>query len=76
MDEDFPYRINIKPTVVLDEELFIDAHQIAPRMEYVKRWTPERWPLAFMGELHIIPRNDFALIEIEMERLAQSSNKS
>jgi predicted RNA-binding protein len=75
MSEDYPYRINIKPAVVLEEDQFIDAHQIAPRMEYVKKWTPERWPLAFLGDLHIIPHNDFSLIEIEMEKLNQASNK-
>ena len=67
--EDFPHRAYTKPDVVLDEEDYIDARIIAPRMEYVRRWPPESWPLAFIGNLHLIPRNDFMLIEGEMRRI-------
>ena len=55
----------------LDDEVdFLDARQIGPRMEYVKKWTPERWPLAFHSTLlHLIPRKDFSLIEEEMKKI-------
>ena len=69
-DEDFPWRIKIKPAVVLDEDKFIDARLIAPRMDYVKKWIPEMWPLAFVGDIHIIPKKDFFLLEEEMNKLA------
>lgn len=68
-DEDFPYRVHIETTAVLEEDEYIDARQVGPRMEYVKKWTPEWWPLAFQGDLHLIPRLDFALIEGEMKWL-------
>jgi len=74
--EDYPYRIEIEPTVVLDEDEFLDARQVAPRMDYVKKWTPEWWPLAFQGDLHLIPRKDFSLIEEEMKKLASARAKS
>ena len=67
--EDYPCRVSIEPATVLEEEEFLDARQIAPRMEYVKRWVPEWWPLAFQGDLHLIPRKDFSRIEDEMKRL-------
>ena len=70
-DEDYPYRVGIEPAVVLDEEEFIDAMQIAPRMDYVKKWIPEWWPLAFTGDLHLIPKKDFSLIEEELEKLSR-----
>ena len=39
-------------------------------MEYVKKWTPERWPLAFHSTLlHLIPRKDFSFIEEEMKKV-------
>ena len=71
LEETFPYRVPIKPAVVLDDEVdFLDARQIGPRMEYVKKWTPERWPLAFHSTLlHLIPRKDFSLIEDEMKKI-------
>jgi hypothetical protein len=78
-EEDFPHRAQIKLDVVLNEEDYIDARIIAPRMEYVRRWPPEAWPLAFTGNLHLIPRNDFTLIEGEMRRIVRvngTGNKS
>ena len=63
------YRVKIRPEVVLDESQYMDANQIAPRLEYVRRWTPEDWYLAFHGNLHLLPRADFILIEEEMKKL-------
>jgi hypothetical protein len=68
-EEDFPHRIHIEAAEVLEDEEFMDAREISPRMEYVKKWTPEWWPLAFIGDLHLIPRKDFSLIEDEMKKL-------
>ncbi len=71
-DEEFPYRVHIQRVAVLDEDELMDARQIGPRMEYTKKWIPEWWPLAFQGELHLIPRKDFALIEDEMKLVVSS----
>ena len=66
--EKYAWRVQIKPDCVMDEQHLIDARFIAPRMEYVKKWAPEQWPLAFQGLLHLIPKKDFNLIEDEMRR--------
>ena len=65
----FPFRVNASPDVVLRDELFMNANLIAPRLEYVKRWAPEDWYLAFQGNLHLLPKSDFLLIEEEMKKL-------
>ncbi len=65
----WPYRIGIKPEVVLDEHQYIDANLLAPRLDYIKRWPPENWYMAFQGNLHLLPKNDFLLIEEEMKKL-------
>lgn len=67
-DELFPYRVNMRPTLVLPKNGGLEAHHIAPRLEYLKRWPSERWPLAFHSELHLLPRRDFELLEGEMRR--------
>ena len=64
----YPYRVKTAPDIVLDEEDYIDALMLAPRLEYVKRWPPEDWPLAFFDRLHLLPQRDFRLIEGEMKR--------
>ena len=73
--ENYPYRVKIKPEIVLREEDYIDALLLAPRMEYVKRWLPEIWPLAFFDTLHLIPQRDFSLIEGEMKRLIAKNSR-
>ena len=66
--EVYAWRVKIKPDVVLEEDYEVDARLIAPRMEFVKKWPPEEWPLAFQGLLHLVPKKDFQLIEKEMRR--------
>ena len=65
----FPYHIKLQPGVILKDEQFIDANLLAPRLEYIKRWNPEDWYMAFQGNLHLLPKNDFTLIEEEMKKL-------
>jgi hypothetical protein len=67
-DESFAWRVKLTPDVILDDEHLVDARLIAPRMQYVKKWAPEQWPLAFQGLLHLVPKQDFALIEDEMAK--------
>ena len=74
--EDFPYRVKLAPKVVLDQPDYIDAMVLAPRLEYLKRWPPELWPLAFVDTLHLLPQRDFRLIEGEMKRVLSKRRKS
>ena len=71
----YPYRVNIEPYKVLNEKDYIDALILAPTLEYVKRWPPEDWPLAFYDRLHLIPRRDFVLIESEMNKIIKEKYK-
>ena len=66
---DLPYRVGIKPEVILDEGQYINAYQVAPRMDYVRRWIPELWYMAFQGNLHLISKADFNLVEEEMKKV-------
>jgi hypothetical protein len=70
--DDMPWRVRIRPNLVLDRADSLDAHQIAPRLMYLKRWPPEQWPLAFQGQVHLLSAQDFRLIEHEMERALQA----
>jgi hypothetical protein len=66
--ERFTYRVKLAPDVVLDEDDYVDALFLAPSLDYLKRWLPEVWPLAFYDRLHLLPQRDFRLIEGEMKR--------
>ena len=70
--ERFPYRLKVEPDIVLQEDSYLDGLQIGPRLEYVKRWPPEHWYLAFFETLHLIPQRDFRLLEGEMKRVLRT----
>jgi hypothetical protein len=63
------YRIDIQPEVVLEELQYIRAGLLAHRLDYIRRWPPENWYMAFQGNLHLLPKNDFFIIEEEMKKL-------
>ena len=65
----WPYLIHIKPDVVLDQQQYIDAGLIAYRLEYLRKWPPEDWHMAFQGNLHLLSKGDFFLLETEMLKL-------
>ncbi|MGH2559570.1 MAG: EVE domain-containing protein [Thermomicrobiales bacterium] len=65
--EDYPFRVAIEPTVVLDEADFLPAEGVARRMHYVSKWPAANWTLAFQGNVHQIGEDDFRLIRAAME---------
>lgn len=60
--EDYPYRVEIKPDLVLDEADYAGAQPLAAKMTYTKKWPAKNWTLAFQGNVHEIGADDFALI--------------
>ncbi|HEY8491669.1 MAG TPA: EVE domain-containing protein [Dehalococcoidia bacterium] len=68
--EDYPYRVKIQPDLILDEDQFVDAQPLAMQMQYTKKWPAENWTLAFQGNIHRIPEEDYRLIRRELEAAA------
>ena len=50
------FRVKLRPNIILDEPDYIDAMLLAPRLDYVRRWEPKDWPLAFFDRLHLLPQ--------------------
>lgn len=67
--ETFPHRVEIEADVVVEQTDYVDGYQVGPTLEYVKKWSPDRWPQAFFGMLHIIPQRDFNFVEAELRRI-------
>ena len=65
--EDYPFRVSMEPDILLAPDQYVDVKEVAPRMEYIKRWPAEHWRLAFQGNLHQIPESDYQLIRREIE---------
>jgi len=70
-DEDYPWRVHIRLDLALEETDWIPAKELAYRLDYVRKWPPEHWTLAFQGHIHALPRTDFVILEDEIARSAR-----
>jgi hypothetical protein len=60
--EAYPWRVEAEPVLVLSEEEFIPAEDLAGELEHVRKWPSEHWQLAFQGQLRAISKADAALL--------------
>ncbi len=65
-NEDYPYRVRTEPEIVLAPGALLDAQPLSRRMRYTQKWPAENWTLAFQGNIHAIPAEDYELIRSEM----------
>jgi hypothetical protein len=59
----YPWRFGTEPELVLDEERFVPAEDVALELEHVRKWPAAHWQLAFQGQLRTISEADAALLE-------------
>jgi hypothetical protein len=59
----YPWRFETEPVVVLDEQDFIPAVELAGELEHVGKWPAEHWHLAFQGQPRTVSETDAALLE-------------
>jgi predicted RNA-binding protein len=64
--DSYPWRFETKPVVTLDEEEWVPAEILAPRLEHARKWPEEHWHLAFQGQLRTISYKDAVVIERAM----------
>jgi Uncharacterized protein conserved in archaea len=73
--EDYPFRVKVKPLIVLEPDQYLDVREIAPGMEYTKKWPAQHWRLAFQGNLHQIPASDYKKLESLLKAAAKVKAK-
>jgi predicted RNA-binding protein len=59
----YPWRFETEPEVVLDEDEFVPAVELAGELEHVRKWPAEHWQLAFQGQLRTVSDADADLLE-------------
>jgi predicted RNA-binding protein len=69
--EMYPYRVEIEPVVKLDEAHWLDAEPYHERFTWTQKWPRANWPLAYQGNLHEIPKEDFELLQRDMASAAK-----
>jgi hypothetical protein len=64
--DDYPWRFETEPELVLDEDRFLPAEEVARELEHVRKWPAEHWHLAFQGQLRTVSERDARLLERRM----------
>ena len=68
--EDYPWRVEAEPVLVLAESEFVPVESLVDELEHVRRWPAEHWHLAFQGQLRTISDADAALVRERMQAAA------
>ncbi len=66
----YPWRFETEPELVLEEDRFVPAEELARDLEHVRKWPAEHWHLAFQGQLRAVSDADASLIERRMRERA------
>jgi predicted RNA-binding protein len=71
--EAYPWRVEAEPVLVLPEEEFVPAEELATELEHVRRWPPDHWHLAFQGQLRTIGGADANLLRKRLSSATAAS---
>ena len=67
------YRFETEPEIVLDEDDFVPAVELASELEHVRKWPAEHWQLAFQGQLRTISDADAARLGRRLREAAPAA---
>jgi predicted RNA-binding protein len=62
----YPWRFETEPEIILTEDRFVPAKELARELEHARKWPPEHWQLAFQGQLRTVSDADAELLERRM----------
>jgi predicted RNA-binding protein len=62
----YPWRFETEPELVLEEDAFVPAEELASELEHVRKWPHEHWHLAFQGQLRTVCDRDARLLDRRM----------
>ncbi|HKH23110.1 MAG TPA: EVE domain-containing protein, partial [Solirubrobacterales bacterium] len=65
--DDYPWRFPSEPEIVLEEDHFVPATELAQELEHVRKWPAEHWHLAFQGQLRTVGETDARLLRDRLE---------
>ena len=69
----YPWRFETEPLIILDEDQFVPAEELAQKLEHVRKWPEEHWHLAFQGQLRAISYEDASVIGRALQDAAHYS---
>jgi hypothetical protein len=70
--EDYPWRVEAEPVIVLDEAAFVPAEELVGELEHLRKWPAEHWHLGFQGQLRTVSQADANLLRERIEAAARA----
>lgn len=68
--DDYPWRFETRPVLVLDEERFVPAEDVVGQLQHARKWPLQHWQLAFQGQLRTVSGADARLLERRLREAA------
>lgn len=68
----YPWRFPTEPEIVLAQDEWVPAEQLATKLEHVRKWPAEYWKLAFQGQLRTVSEKDAKLLVKRMGAAAKT----
>lgn len=68
----YPWRFATEPDLILEEDEFVPAVELAGGLEHVAKWPADHWHLAFQGQLRTVSDADAELLDSRMRAAASA----
>jgi EVE domain len=68
----YPWRFATEPEIVLEQDEWVPAEELATKLEHIRKWPPEHWKLAFQGQLRTIGEKDTKLLVKRLGKAAKT----
>src|SRR5919201_920887 len=68
----YPWRFETEPVLVLDENQYVPAVELAGELEHARKWPAEHWTLAFQGQLRTVSKADARLLDRRIRESARA----
>ena len=69
----YPHRFPIRIEVAAPTDEYVPAAELVGAMAYAKRWPEQHWRLAFQGNVHRLPEEDYERIKLALEEVATAA---
>jgi hypothetical protein len=66
VDEQYPWRFPTEPVIMREPGSYLSIKDFLPEYEYAQKWTPQRFSLAFQGNVHRLNDHDYELIHAHL----------
>lgn len=71
-EDTYPWRVNIKPELILPRDQWVDSSVFKEKLEHIKKWPAQHWKLAFQGNVHLLPEADYRTVKSVLSEGAES----